>query len=188
MKSKQVHSKDIDYTKLKKLLKDATEDAQLFHAIVNAPFQQKAEMALMSLGIIVLLFVNKESGTIDRVAISDNELAKRTRRMSAKRFEDIRIPLTHQENIIARAIATGEPQGTSDWQYLFTPELSPQDARFNQVEGGIGFSVVYPLKNARDGGALIFSYYQYPERVGSDQELFMKAYSELVARRLARSV
>lgn len=178
-------SQGIDYEQLKTTLAGAETDLELYRAIVNAPFSFKIETTLMSLGIIVLLLVDKKNGMIERIAISNNELAKRTKSRSAKKFEDIKIPISHPENIIAKAIETGTPQSTTDWQYLFVPELSPQDARFNQIEGGIGFSSVYPLIGARDGGALIFSYFQYPERIHTPQEDFMERYTSLVSERLA---
>lgn len=179
-------SQGIDYDELQKVLATVKTEGKLRHTIVNAPFAYKIETTLMSLGIIVLLLVDKKAGTINRIAISDNELADRTKHRSAKRFEEIRIPLGHPENIIAQAIATGEPQGTADWQYLFVPELSAQDARFNQIEGGIGYSAVYPLKGARDGGAMIFSYFQYPDKIRTAQEDFMQKYSAIVAARLSK--
>ena len=183
MKS-SVASQGINYDELKRVLAEAHTDQDLFKLIVNAPLAYKIETTLLSLGIIVLLLVNKKLGTIDRIAISENDLAKRTKRRSVKKFEEIRIPVGHPENIIAQAIATGKPQGTSDWQYLFVPELSAEDARFNQMEGGIGYSAVYPLQGARDGGALIFSYFQYPDKIHDPQEEFMATYSQIVADRL----
>lgn len=180
MKS-SVASQGINYDELKRVLAEAQNDAGLFRSIVNAPLSYKIETTLLSLGIIVLLLVNKKDKTIDRIAISENDLAKRTKRRSAKKFEDIRIPVGHPENIIAQAIETGQPQGTGDWQFLFVPELSAEDSRFNQIEGGIGYSAVYPLIGARDGGALIFSYFQYPEKIHQPQEEFMSTYSKIVA-------
>lgn len=184
MKPSAPAAQQIDYTDLASVLAQPKNDPELFHAIVNAPFKYKVNLTSMSLGIIVLLLVNKTTGTIDRIALSDNELAKKTKRRSAKKFEEIKIPVGYPENIIAQAIETGEPRGTADWQYMFVPELSAQDARFNQIEGGIGYSAVYPLIGARDGGAMIFSYYQYPERIHTPQEEFMKKYSQLAAERL----
>lgn len=181
-------SQGIDYSQLRKTLSAAKSEGELWQAIVNAPFAFKIETTLMSLGIIVLLLVNKKEKTIDRIAISNNELAKRTKQRSAKRFEEIRIPLGHPENIIAQAIESGKPMGTADWQFLFVPELSPQDARFNQIEGGIGYSAVYPLVGARDGGALIFSYFQYPEKIHTAQEEFMEQYSALVSEILKKQI
>lgn len=174
-----------DYAALQKSLEAAKSDADLFKAIVNLPFTYKVQAAYLFLGIVVLLLVNKKNGTIDRIALSETELAKNTTDVSVKRFEDIRIPLEQPGNIIAKAVATGKPQGTSDWQYLFAPELTPEEARLNQASGGIGFSAVYPLVGARDGGAMIFSYFQSREEQGRAHREFMKTYSRLVAKRLA---
>lgn len=174
----------IDFEEIKKTLSAAKNDEALFEAVVNAPFKYRVETSLLSLGIIVLLLVNKENGTIDRIALTDNELAARTKHRSVKKFEDIRIPADHDENIIAKAIRTQQPQGTGDWKYLFMPDMSEEAARFNQADGGIGYSAVYPLIGARDGGALIFSYFQYPAKIGKPQEEFMSKYSQLVTESL----
>lgn len=177
-------SLNIDYAELSGVLAGAKNDEQLFEVIVNAPFKYKVDTSLLSLGVIVLLLVNKANKTIDRIAITDNEVAHRTKRLSAKRFEDIKIPVGYPGNIIAKAIETGKPQGVSDWQYMFVPELTPQEARFNQADGGIGFSAIYPLIGARDGGALIFSYYNSQANISRVHKKFMREYSELVAASL----
>lgn len=158
---------------------------EAFRVIVNAPFDYPIEAAQLYLGIVVLLLVDKKTGMIDRVALSNTELAKGTTAISVKKFEDIKIPLDHPDNVIAKAIRTGEPQGTADWQYLFTPALSADEARLNQAAGAIAFSASYPLPGLSGGGALIFSYYQYPENIGSEQRKFMKAYSQSVAECLS---
>jgi hypothetical protein len=89
----------------------------------------------------------------------------------------------YTENIIAKAIESNEPQSTADWRYLFMPALTPEQAAFNQADAGIGFSVVYPLQ-VPGGGALIFSYYQMPDKVGDSQHAFMRAYADLVSSTL----
>jgi hypothetical protein len=141
-------------------------------------------MAFLFLGIVVLLQVNKKTGEIDRVALSNTELAKNTTDVSYKKFDEIKIPLDDKTNIIATAIQTGEPQETDDWQYLFTPVLTPEQARINQASGGIAYSAVYPLKS-RDGGALIFSHFQYSENIGTPQHEFMEKYTALVDEALS---
>lgn len=174
--------KDIDYQALQKRLTAAKNDVELFYAVVNVPFEvSKVAISYLSLGAIVLLLVNKQNGTIDRIAITDSEVAVRAKRLSTKRFEDIRIPVGYTKNAIARAIQSNQHQIVSDWQYLFIPELTPIEARFNQADSGIGCSVVYPLTNARDGGALIFSYFQYPSKITNEHHEFMRRYSEIVA-------
>jgi len=123
---------------------------------------------------------------IERVALSDTELAKGAATMSVKRFEDIQIPLDCAENSIVKALQTGKPQSTVDWKYLFVPALTAKEARLNQAGGAIAYSAVYPLPGVGDGAALIFSYYQYPDKIGDDQARFMECYSKIVAERLAQ--
>jgi hypothetical protein len=168
----------LDFTALKQHLA-VQGDNVLFPAIVNAPFQQPAEAAFLFLGIIVLLQVNEKTGMIDRVALSNTELAKNTTEVSYVDFHEIKIPLDNPENIISQAIHANEPRDTIDWKFLFTPALTAQQARINQASGGIAYSAVYPLA-ARSGGALIFSYFQYLDNIGASQAEFMQQYAALV--------
>ncbi|HEX7633039.1 MAG TPA: hypothetical protein VF401_01790 [Candidatus Saccharimonadales bacterium] len=178
-------SPTIDYDKLEQALAGPANDPELYKAIVNAPFDtHRVETAFMFLGIVVFLLVDKESGLIKRLALSNTELAKNTTNVSAVPFEQIDIPLNHEENIIAKAIRTGNPQDTTDWKFLFEPALTPDQARINQASAGVAYSAVYPLK-ARDGGAIIFSYFQYASNIGDVQREFMSQYAEIVRRRLA---
>jgi len=186
MKHSKGRVQAINCAKLKKDLDSVKDESRLFDAIVSTPFQYKVETSLLFLGIIVLLQINKEKGTIDRIALSNTELADYTRDISVKRFEDIKIPLNHPHNIIAQAVKTGAPQSTTDWKDLFVPELTAKEARLNQAGGAIAFSAVYPLK-ARNGGALIYSYYQYPAEIGKAQRDFMKKYSAMVDQRLSKT-
>ena len=174
----------IDYADLRGVLAGAKSNPDLFKQIVNAPFAHHVALASMFLGIIVLLLVDKESGTINRVAITDNQHAERTQRRSVKKFAEIKIPLNHSENAIAIALSTGNVQIVTDWYYLFVPELTVAEAHFNQADGGVGCSYVYPLKDVHDGAALIYSYYNYPQNLGPPQHEFMDKYAQLVESRL----
>lgn len=169
---------DFYFDHIKQLLGAAQSDEELFFAIVNAPFHNKVRTTQLDLGIVVLLLVNPQTGTIDRVALSDTEQAAGAVKMSEKPFKEIKIPVDFYDNLIAKAINTGKPQCVTDWQYLFVPALSPSAARFNQAGAGVEFSCVYPLR-ARSGGALIFSYYQESKNIGPKHESFMRAYSKL---------
>lgn len=172
--------------KLENAFNAVRADADLFTSVVNAPFiQMHVETTLMFLGIIVLLQVDKDAGMIDRVALSNTELAKNTTDVSYVPFNKIRIPLDHSENIISRAVRTGEPQDTTDWKFLFEPALTPEQARINQASGGIAYSKVHPL-SSRDGGALIFSYFQYPSEIGAPQHNFMREYAALIDKKLSQ--
>jgi hypothetical protein len=178
---------DDTYQELHDTLASCKTRDKLFTAIVNAPFKYRVEMTHLSLGIIVLLLGSSTDGQIHRMALSSTEMADGTKDVSVKRFEDIKIPIDYEHNIIADVIRTQEPRRTTDWQYLFAPALTPEEARLNQAGGSIACSVVYPLRDVGDGGALIFSYYQYPEYLGDAQEEFMETYSQMVANRLRAS-
>lgn len=173
------------YAKLKAELDAAQTPDEKFHTIVNAPFKNRTKSTSLGLGVIVLLFENPKTNTIDRIALSDTESAKGAVRMSAKPFNDIKVPLSEEQNIIVKALASGSPQKTDDWHYLFVPVLTAQQARFNQAGAGIGCSVVYPIEKAGGKGALIFSYYLPPEKIGYKQQSFMSKYSHLVSSQLA---
>jgi len=176
---------EFDFDALAARLHAAKSDEELFEAIVNAPFTNPLPAVLIFLGIMVLLQVDKTKGTVNRIALSQTEQAKMTTEVSAKPFNQIKIPLDYLENIIADAIHTGKPQDTTDWKFLFNPAMTASQARLNQANAGIAHSVVYPLKS-RDGGALIFSYFQYRSEMDDGKaEAFMQRYSELVDQVLA---
>ncbi len=157
--------------------------AALFDVFVNAPFEDTATATLLGLGIIVFLRINNQTKTLDHITLSSTEQADGAAEMSPKPLEDIQIPINDANNLIAKAIKTGHFQITSDWQHLFTPDLTPTQAHFNQAGAGIGCSVVYPL-NGR--GALIFSYYIYPDQITKEHHRFMNEYAALVSKALER--
>ena len=154
---------------------------ELYNKIVNAPFEYRIETAHLFLGIIVLLIEDKNEKVINRVALSDTELARYTTTVSKIPFNDIKVPLDDKSNIIAKVVRTGKPDKTTDWKYLFTPALTAEQARINQAGGGIAYSFVYPLSSKDPRGALIFSYYQYPENISNEHNEFMGSYSEIVS-------
>jgi hypothetical protein len=171
----------IDYVQIKQTLSEASHKQELYQLIVNSPFDYRVASAHLFLGIVVLLFANRETGNIDRIALSETELAKNTTDVSYVPFNQIKIPLDHPENIIAQAIKTGKHQDTTDWKFLFEPALTAEQARINQASGGIAYSAVYPLLGVKGGGAMIFSYFQYVNNIGPAQHEFMQQYSGLVS-------
>jgi len=159
---------------------------QLYQRIVDAPFDDKLFATSIDLGIVVLLLVNPKDKMIDRVALSNTDLARGAVKVSAKPFSDIRIPVHHKENAIARAIASNEHQLTEDWQSLFVPALTAEQARRNQAGASIESSLVWPLK-LRTGGALIFSFYQPSAYIDDDHLTFAEDYAQLVSQQLAQA-
>jgi hypothetical protein len=180
-----ISKQPIDYKQLDNILSAAREDQVLFKAIVNTPFEEyQVQLAFLFLGIIVLLLVDPQTNVINRTAISTTDFAQQARDVSAIPFEKIKIELKEANNTIAQAIRSQTPQGTTDWKSLFVPVMTARQGRFSQANAGIAYSIVYPFE-ARHGGALIFSYYQYKEMLGSAQEKFMRCYIELVVKHLS---
>lgn len=173
------------YSGAEALLESAKDETALFQAVVEAPFHDRSVTTMFGLGIVVLLLVNPKSRTIDRIAVSNNEMTAGTFAMTSKPFHEIRIPLASRENYIAIAIRNRHYMITNDWHYLFTPELNKEDARFNQAGGGIACSAVYPLLGARNG-ALIFSFFESLDRIGPEHHKFMEKYAALAAKALKR--
>lgn len=171
--------------RIKPQLKPDQTKAELHQSIVNAPFTDVSKVVSLDLGIVVLLLINKKTNMLDRVALADTEMANGAVAMSVKPFKEIKIPADYTENILVKAIQTGKAQKTDDWQYLFIPDLTPKEARFNQAGAGIECSVAYPL-DIPDGGALIFSYYQPPHNITELHESFMEHYASMVSESLRK--
>lgn len=180
--------KEIDYSVLSNSLAAATSLDELQHAIVESPFKDPLVAVQLGLGTVVLLKCDYEAGTLNRVAISNNEIAKGAMRVSKIPFHKIKIPLDYTKNILIEAINTNTPQTTSDWKTLFSPILKPAEARINQAAAGVGTSVVYPLRaesSKQPCGALIFSYFEPVYFIQKPHADFMMKYSDLVRKRLA---
>jgi len=170
------------FSDLGQILAKPKTESKLYEAVVNAPFHDLHKTTLLGLGIVVLLLVNKSEGTIDRIALANTTLAHGTLDMSAIPFREIKIPLNYTQNFIARAIKDRHYMITSDWQYIFNPVLTPEEARFNQAGGGIACSVIYPLLTVGRPGAIIFSYYEGLDRISKEHHKFMSRYTNLVKK------
>ena len=174
---------DFNFNRFEEELLVSKDNHDLMALIVNAPFAfDKVATALIFLGIVVFLLVSDDTQTIDRLSLTTNEFAQATLNVTSKKFEDIKIPTNDPKNIIAEAIRKQIVTKTGDWASLFTPELTPDQARINQASAGIAYSSVYPLIGVKNGGALIFSFYQYPEKIGPNQVDFMEQYASLVSK------
>ncbi len=172
------------YAMVQNRLVKARDDAELFKEIVDAPFHNKLHTTSFDLGMIVLVLANPKTKMIDRITYSQTAPAQDAVKASPIEFNKIKIPLKNRDNITAKAIRNSKYYQTSDWCHLFVPALSAEAARFNQAEAGMGCSVVYPLVNTRNGGALIFSFYQTLDMITAKHHTFMQNYSNFVSARL----
>ena len=157
----------------------------MYKIVVNAPFHDKLQATSLDLGIIVFLKVTGK--TIDRVAVSKTEHADWATKMLPIPLKKIKVPVGHKQNLVAKAIATGRSQKTTDWKQLFEPAIPDDAARFVQAGAGIDCSLVYPVKNCGQGAALIYSFYQPLNDLGKEHYDFMKFYTEAVSSSLSKS-
>lgn len=181
------NTKQIDFDELSRSLAavDSFEDLKM--TIVNHPFSNQYLTAHFALGIIVLLIRNDTSATLDRVAISNTEMAHGAMNISTVPFRDIKIPLDYEDNILVKALTTQKMQITDDWSEMFSPVLSPVEAQLNQSGAGVGSSAIQPLVSPttnRSFGALIFSYYEPAYHIGREHAAFMRKYAEIVMDRI----
>jgi hypothetical protein len=185
MVDEDLGDKPIDYAKLEQLLeqglnKDAAERYQL---VVNAPFTARAEMAFLFLGIIMLLFVDEKRQALQAKAVAQTEFSDNIDQMAVMPVDAIFIPLNAKSNLLVKAIKSGEPEGTTDWSTLLHPVLDAEKARFTQASGGIAYTAVYPLHDAK--GALVYSFFRRQAGDMAGQDDFMQRYTELVDKSLA---
>lgn len=174
---------NVDYRQLRQLLKAAKSkgDSQLFQAVVDTPFKQKAEAAFLFLGFISF-FLAKPDREVRLAAVSDTEQYHLSVNGYDFKAEDFRLSLDDDaQNDIVLAINTGQPQTTTDWQSVSRQVADKEQVSLNQASGGIAFSATYPLSNP-SGGALMYSFFQYEENIGPPQTGFMEKYSRLVSQ------
>lgn len=172
---------DSYYEELQVILNDVNNDEKFYQNIVDAPFHNKFYSTLLGLGFLAYLKENEQSGTLDRISISDTYSAQGAIKMTDKAFHDMKVPLSHKTNIVITAIETGRFQQTSDWHLLTDPAVTAEDSRFNQAAAGISSSVVYPLPSTTPKGAIIFQYYLNMPEVVEMHHNFMLRYCNMVS-------
>lgn len=173
------------FTEITKFLASTPED-QLYQAIADAPFKDKFQSVQLDLGIVALLIVDNSTKLINRIAMSNTELAQGADAVSAKPFHEMSIPLDHKGNLIAKAVRTNKVQQTLDWKDLFAPVLQASDARFNQAAGGIGSSIIAPFDVSAMHGAIVFDFYQPIENIGDAHYSFIERYMNIVTKFLSK--
>jgi hypothetical protein len=159
---------------------------ELYQRIVDLPFEDRRRATMLSMEHMILVLVNKKTQTIDRIALSDTESARRAVFYSVLPFEAIKIPLSNKENYLGIAIRTHQVMATSDWKDTFTPVLTPDQARMNQAGAGAGCTIVYPLEGVGDGAAFAFSFYEPLTKISKHHHDFMREYTKVAAHELKK--
>lgn len=174
----------IDYESLTKLLSSAPKD-DIYKVIVNAPFTNKSDMALLFMGFICLYVVDEGKSQIQLMAASGTD----EYRLAVERynFKPSQFHLRFDEdknNTIVQAIVRGRLQDTTDWVTVSRKNKSPEIVRINQANSGIAYTAIYPFSSSVRG-ALMYNFYQYHDKIDEKQRTFMKKYTHLVSSYLA---
>jgi len=179
-----VGNNDDFLTEMQVIISGARNQKNLYDKIVNAPFTNPRKTTVLGLGFLSFVLVNKKTGFIDRISISNTDTAQGAIDITVKPFHDLKIPIGYKGNSVAEAIRSGRYQQTSDWNYLLTPILKPEEARLNQAGAGIASSFVYPLLNTSNGGAIIFQYYIGLDKITTEHRDFMFRYAKIASNTL----
>lgn len=172
------------YKEIEQALQAAeTDQATLYRAVADEPFRHSRAMALLFLGFISFFVVDAEQGQVAAAGVTDNDYYRQSVANYDFQLSDYKLPLTDKSNSVVEAITTGKPVSSDNWDTFRRPDVEAGVARLNQADGGIGYSVVYPLQG-KTKGALMFNFYQFPESIGAAQEGFMRKYTELVSEAL----
>ena len=175
---------DIDYIELAVQINQARAK-DIYSAIVNEPFKNKVAMARLFLGFICIFIVDEKDNAIWLKGVSDTE----EYRLAVKQFEfkptSYRLDFNkNKDNTIVQTIIQAKPQRTLDWAALNRGQTPTDTVRLNQASSGIASTMLYPLSSVVRG-ALMYNYYQYPEKIGPLQQTFMEDYTKLVSACLA---
>lgn len=160
--------------------------------LVNLEFEDVAdrvvnnildELGYLQLGyrIIVLALVNKSSGFLERIAISETAEAKEALKLSPVPFREIRIPLSETNNLSIRALQDKVSYQTRNWYDILRPVYNSDQAAIIQKGVGIKASMVFPLIFRNESiGILIFSMNKDYDEVTEEENDLLRGFVDLV--------
>ncbi len=174
------HKAVVDYELLSSIIASALEESR-YKAVVEAPFGDKINMAFLFLGFICLYIVDEKKGEVQLKAASGTEQYRLAVERYNFKLSDFHLRFdADKDNTIVQAIASGKPQGTADWVTLSRKHKSAEAVRLNQANSGIAYTAIYPFSSSVRG-ALMYNFYQYPDKIDGEQRAFMKKYTDLVS-------
>jgi len=176
----------LDYGQLARTLAAASPKS-IYKVIVEAPFKDKVNMAFLFLGFICLYIVDEEEKQIQLKAASGTEEYRLAVEWYNFKPADFHLDFdTDKNNTIVKAIASGKPQETDDWVTVSRQHSSPEVVRLNQANSGIAYTAIQPFSHAVRG-ALMYNFYQYPDKIDGEQRTFMRKYTDLVSSLLSQA-
>jgi len=191
--NKQILSPEVINTldalwKLERIILDTLDFREVVQKVVDSIF---TELGYLDLGykVVVLALVDEKNGTLNRVALSQTEEAKKTRQVSEMEFSDIKIPLSSRKNLCIRALKQNKIQITHYFPDILTPPISVENALESQKNAGIKASMVYPLESRGEViGVMIFSMDKTEKHVTPQEWSLLRYFTEMVSLAVQNSL
>jgi GAF domain-containing protein len=155
---------------LEKLILSTLEYDELIRKIVDGMLY---ELGYLKLGykIVVLSLVNTANSTLDRVAISQTEEAKRALQLTPVPFKKIIIPLNHSENLLTKVAQTRKYDTSSKMFDVLTPVMTVDESNSLQQNLGITSIIAFPLiSQDKVVGVLSFSLGKQTHEVSTEEK------------------
>jgi len=166
---------------LEKLILSTLEYDELIRKIVDGMLY---ELGYLKLGykIVVLSLVNVNNSTLDRVAISQTEEAKRALQLTPVPFKKIIIPLNHSENLLTKVVQTRK-YGTSSKMFdVLMPIMTIEESDSLQQNLGIASIIAFPLiSQDKVIGVLSFSLGKQTHEVSVEEKQLLIRFADVAA-------
>jgi signal transduction histidine kinase len=166
--------------RLQNVILNTLDFNQVVKNSVNSVFN---ELGYLDLGyrIVVLSLINEQEETLERIAISQTEDAKKALLATRVPFSKIIIPLNEADNLCVKAISTKSVYATTYWYDILRPVSNEADAAILQRKVGIKTSMIYPVfANGRAIGSIIFSMVKKYEEVTDREKELLAGFVDLV--------
>ncbi|MCL4367090.1 GAF domain-containing sensor histidine kinase [Patescibacteria group bacterium] len=167
-------------SRLQKVVLNTLDFHQVVETSVNSVL---TELGYLKLGyrIVVLALVNEENETLDRIAISQTDEARKALMVSPVPFKDIIIPLIDTNNLLIKSLQTRTVYSTNDWYQILRPTYKPEDATRVQKAVGIKTSMIYPVvTQGKSIGVIIFSMIKDYRDVSEEEKDVLSGFTDLV--------
>jgi signal transduction histidine kinase len=142
------------------------------------------ELGYLKLGykIVVLSLVNTANSTLDRVAISQTEEAKRALQLTPVPFKKIIIPLNHSENLLTKVAQTRKYDTSSKMFDVLTPVMTVDESNSLQQNLGITSIIAFPLiSQDKVVGVLSFSLGKQTHEVSTEEKQLLTRFADVAA-------
>ncbi len=167
--------------KVNKAILSTLDFEKLTEEVVSVVLQ---ELNYLQIGyrISVLTLVDRKEGIVRRISFSPTPEALEILKRAKVRFQEIKIPLKEEKNLLVKSIKKQKIYVTHDLSDVFYPEKTREIWRNLQKEVGIKTSLVFPLIiHGESIGAMIFSLSKTEKEISDYEKGILAGFTDAVA-------